>query len=713
MSSANKGRLAKALGQFDTPEGVAALAAALTVTRASRTVLDPSCGSGNMLVAVQSASTLLGNRGPIRAVGWEVDARIAAHARRRVGPGAEVRRAEAFSVLASRSASVLHSYDLVIGNPPYVRYQELHSLLEFMPKRLVEAATHRLGSQSPSRIVDAVIRAALLREVLERSSEPGGALDLLLEEPAPTRDAVDRAWLDLVRGYSGHADLSLPMWLLTWLMAKPNGTIAYVTSASLWSRKYGDVLETFMRTFLEPVISVQQDGNSWFADAQVATRLAVFRARSRSEIARRLRGGVSDGTGRLFRVDRGFNLARSDTLTGLGSALGSAPTLAACAHTVALALRTGAENAAWRLSDQHEKAQSGRSVGGSATRSLPAGLTKVLPTLPRTVHSLGELGVTVNQGLRTGCNDFFYLERIRAESTGPHIRVRSSARMGSMIGLIAQTYVAPAVRRQADIQGWQVSSGSLSSLVLTVGSQLSDTDFSALHSLPAPIVNGWLEAGIVARVPRFLGQMIARAELTTLNGRRIPTLSAVAPNRRWPTPRSASSRAPVRGWYSLTLRPRHTGDVFVPRVVASTITAYLNDVSAPAYVDANFSTLTCAVSLDPFVVFALLNSAYARAYAELLGSPLGGGALKLEAEHLRRLMFPAIAPETLGLIGRLGRALASCSFATSESVIRQIDVALLGEFVSTDQLYSTREALVALATELALQRARSRLSVAA
>lgn len=60
-------------------------------------------------------------------------------------------------------------------------------------------------------------------------------------------------------------------------------------------------------------------------------------------------------------------------------------------------------------------------------------------------------------------------------------------------------------------------------------------------------------------------------------------------------------------------------------------------------IDANFSTLWREddAGLDPLALLALFTSTWARASMELLGTVLGGGALKLEAAQLRRLLLPA------------------------------------------------------------------------
>ena len=128
----------------------------------------------------------------------------------------------------------------------------------------------------------------------------------------------------------------------------------------------------------------------------------------------------------------------------------------------------------------------------------------------------------------------------------------------------------------------------------------------------------------------------------------IPHLSAVKPNGLGP---GQTSRFPSllgwdlpRMWYMLPdFAPRHFPSLCVPRIIHDEPNAILN-AEPPVLIDANFSTLWCegdAWSAES--VFAILNSTWGELCMEALGSTLGGGALKLEATHLRQLPTPAFS----------------------------------------------------------------------
>src|SRR5207249_6467832 len=96
----------KKLGQFFTPEAVAAALVNWAVRKAQDRLLDPSCGDGQFLACHR------------RAVGIEIDPENAAEARQRA-PGALIHPGD-FFVWAERTTE---RFDAATGNPPFIRYQ--------------------------------------------------------------------------------------------------------------------------------------------------------------------------------------------------------------------------------------------------------------------------------------------------------------------------------------------------------------------------------------------------------------------------------------------------------------------------------------------------------------------------------------------------------------------------------------------------------------
>jgi hypothetical protein len=63
---------------------------------------------------------------------------------------------------------------------------------------------------------------------------------------------------------------------------------------------------------------------------------------------------------------------------------------------------------------------------------------------------------------------------------------------------------------------------------------------------------------------------------------------------------------------------------------------------------------------------------------EALGTPLGGGALKLEAAQLKRLPLPAISASELAMLDIEGRALPVAATSVPESIDRFILAKITG-----------------------------------
>ncbi len=111
----------KARGAFFTPPQLSSYICRWAVRTATDRILEPSCGEAAFLLAAAARLDDLGAAGdPAQLSGVELHADSAAAARRAVaatGRTAEVRTVDFFAVPGTRT------FDAVIGNPPYVRYQ--------------------------------------------------------------------------------------------------------------------------------------------------------------------------------------------------------------------------------------------------------------------------------------------------------------------------------------------------------------------------------------------------------------------------------------------------------------------------------------------------------------------------------------------------------------------------------------------------------------
>lgn len=762
----SRGSTQKQLGQFLTPRSVAALTCAAAINSQNDVVIDPTCGDGEMLWAGFDRLERLGCLDPT-VVGIEIDELAAQVAG--IPPDASGRSSrpkviagDTFLEVAGRSgsgASHLHAYDAVVGNPPYIRYQDIASQLHRSSPEVVEAFRRLNCRASGSQLVSSIVRASLVSHLVPAEvdfddfARRGSAL--LIDPSSIELDPVDRCWVRMVAGLSGLADLSAALWLQSWLLAKPGGLIGYVTTNSFRKREYGRLLRYFMVRFLQPVLVLEQEGNGWFQNAQVTTALMVFRARPRTEIAGSNALGDSSANGLHVRVARDRNLsdmaefcrigvaesasvAAERILESVRSRVGSVPNWAhiypidevswlnQVLHEDSLSLRGSVKLIDGELAEQNSDVSVCSRASSRETYVAPA-LAEILSldsSKRQGWRSLSQCGVQVNQGLRTGCNPFFYVQRVSdgdvVDLTDGALRspvlddpsheafrlsvvllkrkglivpaskqsvreswtiVRLSSVFDRRLALFPTRMLFPAIRRQSGLDQWRVDRRECRDLVLVAGASARREDLGTLAGYPKEWLATWKSRDGLVQLAESVSAYIDLGEEAKIEGKAgvslVPQLSAVGTNHQQPRlpasgmPLAECPRAP-RWWYTLSIQPRHVGRIFINRVVNQSPMAFLND-STPALVDANFSTLTPQTSDDDMAWFAFLNSVWSIAWLETASAPMGGGALKVEAAHLRQLLVPRFTDGQWVRMCELGARLSNSSLMESGGVLAEID----------------------------------------
>jgi len=824
----------KRYGQFFTPATITALACAAAIRSDSISVIDPMCGTGAMLWAAHERFKYLDARGDLAGV--EIDplaARIALlpphEADAREESNTTVLCADAFletSGITSGLGSAPHygRYDAIVGNPPYVRYQNIASVLRGTSPTIVDAFQKQLYKEPESVVAGTIIRASLTTHLLNEvdTSNPErlarAAIDLLRSDGTQDGlDPVQTCWLRIVANYSGLADLSLPAWLLTWLLARPNSTIAYVTTSSWKNRMYARLLRYFMLRMLQPLLIIEQEGNTWFGDALIPTSLMVFRTRTHAEATIPLGDRARDDHAvRIVRIRRKHNLVDPTTFRNAAKVLSeqslihSATDLAGCADVIIRSMdgqEHDVESDLWFINMISEESlinglfhedkvarhsrrtgvslqylEGDRELGGQIRTSgrgtapqeidLPQPLRQMLNVtdIPREAFCLlKDYGVEVNQGLRTGCNPFFYVRQLGtadwtalfpdekplnvcAVLANPRANPKQfldlisrlgsfeaivpdeqpdeclsskivllSEEFGKRLAVLPISCLKPAVRYQRELAHWSVhDSQELPDLAVVAGGFIHPADYEDLSSYPKQWVEVWRSRDGLVRMPSAFAEYvsIASTRIVERNGKftTIPELSAVAPNVRkppqpiaqlLPTGELSVPRRPA-GWYTLPIMPRHTGMVFMARVNDASPRAYLNSITDPVLIDANFSTFS--VTTETFsaeALFAFLNSKWIKTLLEITATPMGGGALKVEASHLRVLPIPKFDCESKHHLGQLGQELAKLSknkdMSSTKSAIEDLVCRTVAAALSTDPTKLTG-ALEQFSMELQLRR---------
>ena len=648
----------KRLGQFFTGVPLGKLLAHLALRPDIRTVLDPMVGHGDLLDATHEAAAERGIS-IARLDGIEIDKvtadtcrdRLTALIPKEAAPCCSIVAADAFDP-ATLNALPVSSYDLVITNPPYVRYQ----------------------ARSANDDATDPVRAGLEQIVDSHHMGVDGTI-----------------WKVLTRSYSGLADLSVPAWILAGFLVHPGGRLALVVPATWRSRDYANVIRyLLLRCFaLEIIVADTQPG--WFSDALVRTHLIIAKRLSAAEARQRLSGRER------WPIARWLHVApdAADKRSLVGAAFeGEHPEadFAARVHANAADAARGIEIRTFDLrqewatlyaSIKRQRWYPTLEGGGDdlplfsasqkpAPPALPEALRDMLPSAADTAKlvPLEDTSIKVGQGLRTGCNGFFYVTACGTAGGGSE-QVNASLALGGAEFAVPSGTLHPVLRRQAEMQiveRGEVPPGRVLDLrawVLPEDARIvadARPAYEQYRTNPPHVM------------PPALAEFVRHAATVSLDGsagnKPIPELSAVRTNVRLPGRKGVIPRF----WYMLPdFAPRHLPAAFAPRVNQGTPRVECN-TDPPLLIDANFSTFwTPDGSWTRFALKALLNSVWCRAFMEAAGTPLGGGALKLEATHLRQMPVPVLTNEARSALDAAGGKLTR----DSEDVQAHIDRIIL------------------------------------
>lgn len=657
----------KRLGQYFSGLPLGSLLAQLALDDETRSVIDPMAGHGDLLDASATAALA---RGALldRLDGIELDPETAAFCRFRMtelqpintAKNADILIGSAFdpSVAAALNA---HGYDLVITNPPYVRYQ----------------SQNRVGEG-----VDAV-RTGLSAIVDARTSGSERVL-----------------WQTLVKGYSGLADLSVPAWILSALLTRPGGRLALVVPATWRSRDYADVVRyILLRNFrLEFIIADTQPG--WFSDAMVRTHLVVARRLTWCETAIPLANRLSWPTANWLQIAP--TAAGRDSLVG-SAFLGREPEkeFAAWSNLMdrqvsGIESRPFALEEEWRTLEQrlHQKnwfrnaeSQNRKLLPASTLNTKPAvlteGLREMLPpdAAPAPLLTLEQAGIRVSQGLRSGCNRFFYVTRV-GKGGGNTVIVEASKSFQNMRFHVPKTALRPVLHRQVGMLAF--AGGHLPSThVLDLSNLVLPED----QPMVARAAKAYMNCGVTIPqvMPTELASFVRLAARFAPDPkdstRHIPDLSAVRTNIRQPD----NGLSIPRFWYMLpAFTARHLPAIFIPRINHGKPAVALN-TQPPILVDANFSTLWAEEARwTHHALYALFSSNWCLAAMETAGTPLGGGALKLEATQIRHIPVPKMLGRDCETLEMLGRKLEAAAPSAQNQIDMFILAAALPDFKKDD-----------------------------
>jgi len=637
----------KNLGQYFTGEALARLLSYLSYKESYKTIIDPMCGNGDMLVEYSKLNE------KISAYGIEIDPIVYPHIIQRTSHLSnqfQLLQGNAFNLTILNSLKYF-KFDLVITNPPYIRYQRLSkNRLPNLP--LLDAKT---------------IRNNLLQ----------------FSYTFPFEDETDRIYFKrMIANYSGLSDLAVPSWLLCAMFTKIGGTLAMVVPETWLNRDYALIIQYLLLRWFRIKYIIEDANATWFKDAQVKTTLLVAERIKRKPsafswnneiyhhiaISNKAKNNKSI-IGNLYPNDK---LPEKDFINDLKS-IRFINTDKICTNKIGLAqkansLKVRIVRSKWL--PQLENSSQYLSKSCNETKLIiPDILQKWLEPSSIDFNFLENYGVKIGQGLRTGANRFFYVD-IKKEVEDGWI-VRPNKIFSNKDIFVPSNCLKKVLRKQVELNdSFQLNTTNLNGGVLTFKHQILEEDYNKLEQTNSFFQN---ELEIIPKEVSSFIKKVATQNIGSLKEPKyIPELSAVAPNvRRW---NSQKPSIQPRFWYMLpSFKSRHIPDLFIARINNKHPKAILN-ANPKILIDANFSTIWLVNGLskiDKYAVLAIMNSTWVYCLMEMTATVMGGGALKLEATHLRSTPIPIFSPNELTIFSQLGKTLVDNQ--ASASILEEID----------------------------------------
>lgn len=572
----------KLLGQFFSGSAIARLVEQYLPNSKGWKVIDPMCGVGDLLLPFYDNGAQI--------EGIEIDKKLFPTLVKRIQRGS-FRNLNSFSKEALNNLNP-SGYDLVVTNPPYIRYQ-----LQNKGKNLVQDKWLSLDD------IISNLKYACNNSIILNEREKYILQDALKKIP-------------------GVSDIVIPSWFLSMMIVKPDGYLAIVVPEAWLTREYALSIRRVLNSLFEIKYVFTDSDRIWFKDrAQVKTSVIIAK-RHRDGLKNNYfvkvelkRSAIRDGNlvGSIEQKDRTFSID------------GNFPKY-----------KVSHVNQSLALAGQDNLCPLYNSV-----------LSKYIGDISGVFVNIECLNIKLGQGLRTGANDFFYVSK-------PNIPFEDSL----------VKYFKNVIQGQRDLGNRiEVSENSTSKLLVYIQDAVTEDDL--------PKDNSLFKTYNV--LPQCLTNYIQKSSKLSKNGILLPNLSSVKSNVKNP-----SNGDLPRFWYQLPpLAPRHTGSIIVPRVNGGSPIARYNP--SRMVVDANFSTLWTAPtnhSLE-LAILAILNSNWCRIQMEEVGTVMGGGALKLDAVQLKKILLPKSILQDLSFFSKLGEKLSKEKLNTCNDTIKDIDSRIL------------------------------------
>lgn len=660
----------KELGQFFSGNAIAKLLSCLAESHTANDIIDPMCGIGDLLLGINT------NDCPRRNLtGVEIDKSIFEIAQKRASDSIDnLINGNIFDPKVIKSLSS-EGYDLVITNPPYIRYQELKE-----------------GKRNDNFSSDQ-IRKYLIKH-LEHFKQIDQEEKIFLEK--------------VIMHYSGLSDIAVPAWILCSMMVKKEGTLAMVVPEAWLSRNYALIIKYLLLSLFKIEYIIEDANSTWFSPAQIKTTLIVAKRISKQSIQ-----AWTDND--FFIYASIYKTANSvDSLIGnifpnsifpeqkFIHFLKEGKSVSGFIDNTTVSLKKFSKELISTSKRQKgficaEENNSKLFIEEEKSIKSTSSLKDWFGSKRIKFSFLEDIGVNVGQGLRTGANFFFYLDSENWSTN--EIKLFPDKKYNMDPFVVDKKYTRFVVRKQTELDdSYSVNSFKINGVVLALQNYAIPEDIKYAIGCNSKLKHKYKE------LPIALIQYIRKASAIIIKERdnkKINELSAVKPNiKKWNEKKPDES---PRFWYMLPdFSKRHSPELFVPRINNNGVKVRMNNKHF--LIDANFSTIWTDVKLskfDKYGLLSLLNSTLFLTLVEEHGTVMGGGALKLEATQIKSIPLPHLTQDTISVLNRYGKILSDSS-DESKDIIEKIDrviiIDLFGENISVEEkimhLSSIRDNLI-------------------
>jgi 16S rRNA G966 N2-methylase RsmD len=597
----------KRQGQYFSGIKLAKILAAL-VNHSPNTcrVIDPMAGIGDMLIAFESFA---GKSISVTGIEIDKDSHKASESNLHSAQiKSQLIHSNAFS--PEIWSEIGTEWDLVITNPPYVRYQSLSTSNGCNPS----------GNEIRRDLITVLSKIKFENEIVKDD------------------------FLRVAKAYSGLSDLAVPCWILCMAICNVGGQIALILPSTWLSREYAAPVLYLLRRYFNLEILVEDPDVNWFPGTQVRTTALVATRVADKATA------TSPNSHKVVSLPK--KAGNDESLVGNAFPNSKKPELDFAQWIKSCNWDTERDGIKIHFSDETDLIQKiSKSTNRSrhnSVQNIPEKMKAILNSSEFPLTSLEELGWSVGQGMRTGANDFFYV------SDGDIPGEYKSRISGDQGFSLPSEVLLPALIRQSELPaGYSPKYAKVSSYLLYLRNWELRSDSKLFND--TRLIEGDLQELI--RIGESYSYLKSGVVV------RIPELSAVKTNVR-----KSPSGELANNWFHLPLlADRHIPELFLPRIIGAGIKTYMN-CDPKLVIDANFNTLwnTQEKGISKFAILALMNSDWTRAWLESICTSMGGGALKIEAINLKSLHFPKSIIQNLSTLETIGRELVSDTASPQE-----------------------------------------------